>query len=75
LCPVCGNPTKYGLCFDCNEHEKLGGAVANAKYLIKYVSQSKITEGLYFDKLNIGYLFKKSKQDIISIINENALNR
>ena len=72
LCPVCGNESKGDLCDDCHEHEKLGGAVANAKYLIKYISQDKITDALYFDSLNIGYIFKKSKKDVIDLVNENA---
>lgn len=72
LCPVCGNPSrKGGFCFDCKEHEKLGGAVANAKYLIKYVSDKKIEDSLFYPKLNIGYIFKKGKSNISDIINEN----
>lgn len=73
LCPVCGNPTKCdNFCFDCMEHEDLGGAVANAKYLIKYISNDKITDSLYYPKLNVGYIFKKGKKDILNIIKENS---
>ena len=72
LCPVCGNPTKGdAFCFDCMEHEHLGGAVANAKYLIKYVSNEKIADSLFYNKLNVGYIFKKGKKDISNIIKEN----
>ncbi len=72
LCPVCGNNSKGGLCFDCEEHEKLGGAVANAQYMIKYVSDIKIAEGIYFDTLNIGFVFKRFKKDVAGIVNENC---
>lgn len=72
LCPVCGNPSKKGeFCQDCHEHENLGGAVANAKYLIKYISDKKIEDGLFYPKLNIGYIFKKGKSGISSIVLEN----
>lgn len=72
LCPVCGNPTKGDeFCFDCREHERLGGAVANAKYLIKYVSEEKITDSLFYPKLDIGYMFKKYENDIGNIIKGN----
>ena len=57
-------------CDDCREHEKLGGAVANAKYLIKYVSDKKIVESLFYPKLNIGYIVKKGKNGISDIIKE-----
>lgn len=71
VCPVCGNPSDGGLCFDCKEHEKLGAAVSNAKYLIKYASDTKIVESLYFDKMNVGYMFKKSKSDVEFIVSKN----
>lgn len=72
LCPVCGNESRGDICDDCHEHEKLGGAVANAKYLVKYVSKDKITDALYFDRLNVGYVFKKSKNDVINLVNGNS---
>ena len=72
LCPVCGNPTSNNeICNDCKEHEQLGGKVANAKYLIKYICDEKIPNSLYYPKLNIGYMFKKSKNHIETIIKEN----
>ena len=71
LCPVCGNKAKDGYCDDCREHEKLGGAVANAKYLIKYVSDKKIAESLFYPELNIGYVFKKGKKGISDIVEDN----
>ena len=72
LCPVCGNKAHDDFCKSCQEHEKLGAAVTNAKYLISYISEFKINKGIYFDKLNIGYIFKKSKKDIINLVNENS---
>lgn len=71
LCPVCGNPSDGDYCHDCLEHEKLGSAVANAKYLIKYVSDEKISQSLFYPKLNIGYAFKNSKSQVLKIIDEN----
>ncbi len=73
LCPVCGNPLLNNdkFCTECLNHEKLGSAVANAKYLIRYDSVSEIPNSLFFKKLAIGYLFKKSKKDVIKFVNEN----
>lgn len=72
LCPVCGNPSKKDeLCFDCNEHKKLGGVVANAKYLIKYESNNKLNKSLFFDNLGIGFAFKNNKTDVNDFINKN----
>lgn len=72
LCPVCGNPIANGVfCDDCAGHEQLGGEVANAKYLIKYVSNEEIPGSLFYPKLNVGYIFKKGKKDISNIVNEN----
>ena len=59
------------LCFDCKEHEKLGGAVSNAKYLIKYTSKEKIDKSLFYQKLETGYLFKSRKEDVITLIDKN----
>lgn len=64
LCPVCGNPTKDKFCLDCMEHERLGGEVANAKYLIKYISSEKISKSLYFENLETGYIFTNNISDI-----------
>ena len=71
LCPVCGNESHGSYCDSCVEHEWLGGVVANAEYLIKYVSDKKIAESLFYPKLNIGYIFKKDKNGISDIIGEN----
>ena len=72
LCPVCGNPSKKDkFCSDCNEHEKLGGTVANANYLIRYASDKKIEKSLYFDNLNIGFIFKRSNKEVIDVVNNN----
>lgn len=72
LCPVCGNPTLNKFCEDCSEHESLGGAVANAKYLIKYVSDNKIERSFFFSKLDIGYIFADKKSDVLNIIENNS---
>lgn len=72
LCPVCGNPTQDKFCKDCKEHESLGGAVANAKYLIKYASENKIDKSFFFSKLNIGYVFADEKSDVLNIIEGNS---
>lgn len=72
LCPVCGNPSDGGYCSDCREHEFIGGAVSNAKYLIRYVSCEKIPKSLYYPKLNIGYIFKRKKKDVLNVIDENS---
>lgn len=71
VCPVCGNKSDGGLCFDCKEHEKLGGAVSNAKYLIKYTSKEKIDKSLFYQKLETGYLFKSRKEEVITLIDKN----
>ena len=71
LCPVCGNPTHDKFCKDCSEHESLGGAVVNAKYLIKYSSDRKINQSYFFFKLNIGYMFLNEKSDVFNIIENN----
>lgn len=71
LCPVCGNPSIDNLCHDCSEHEKLGGVVANACYLIKYMSSKKLDNSLYFPNLEIGFCFKQQKNHVISYINKN----
>ena len=73
LCPVCGNPLLNNdkFCSECLNHEKLGSKVANAKYLIRYESESEIPKSLFFKKLGVGYLFKKTKNDVIKVVNEN----
>lgn len=71
LCSVCGNPTHDRFCKDCSEHESLGGAVANAKYIIKYNSNEKISHSFFFSQLNIGYIFLDGKSDVLNIIEEN----
>ena len=72
LCPVCGNPSKKDeLCFDCGEHKKLGGVVANAKYLIKYVSDKKLDKSSFFDNLGVGFAFKNNKNEVIDFVNKN----
>lgn len=70
LCPVCGNKAEDTYCHDCLEHEKLGSAVSNAKYLIRYVSHEKIPKSLYYSKLNIGYIFKRNKKDVINAVGD-----
>lgn len=72
LCPVCGNPTKDKFCKDCSEHESLGGAVANAKYLIKYYSDTKIDKSFFFEKLNIGFMFLDKKSEVLNILDKNS---
>ena len=71
LCPVCGNEAVDKFCSDCLEHEKLGSVVSNAKYLIKYVSDNKISKSLFYPKLQIGYMFKQNKSQVLKIISEN----
>ena len=71
LCPVCGNPTKKEFCKNCQEHEELGGYVANAQYLIKYNSNEKIIDSFFFSKLDIGYIFINKKSDVNKIIEKN----
>lgn len=69
LCIVCGNNTHNIICSQCSSHERLGTVVSNAKYLIKCTSQShESIFDVYFDELNIGYIFKKSKQQVVKII-------
>lgn len=53
------------------DESKIGDVAANAKYLIKYICDEKITNSLFYSKLNIGYIFKKDKKGIDSIICEN----
>lgn len=72
LCPVCGNPSsKDELCSDCREHEKLGGIVANARYLIKYEASEKLDKSTYFEKLTVGFCFKNSKKQVKEVIDKN----
>lgn len=71
VCPVCGNASDEDLCFECKEHENLGSAVSNAKYLIKYTSKDKIQNSLFYEKLDTGYLFKKLKKDVEKVISQN----
>lgn len=71
LCPVCGNESEDVYCHDCLKHERLGGEVANAKYLIKYVANDKIPKSLFYPKLNIGYLFKRNKSQVSDVIKQN----
>lgn len=71
LCPVCGNPSKDKYCSDCLDHENLGRVVSNAKYLIKYESDVKIPKSLFYSTLNIGYIFKRNKSQVLDVINEN----
>ena len=71
LCPVCGNPSEEDSCFDCKEHEKLGGVVANAKYLIKYESDVKLSKSTFFPNLGIGFSFKYKKEQVIDFVDEN----
>lgn len=72
LCPVCGNPSKKDeLCYDCKEHKHLGEVVANAKYLIKYESDTKIPNSLFFSNLGIGFSFKNTENQVVKFIEEN----
>ena len=71
LCPVCGNRAFDKYCRDCLDHEKLGSVASNAKYLIKYVSDEKLPQSLFFDELNIGYSFKTFKKDVLKLIKSN----
>lgn len=72
ICAVCGNSApKDDFCNECHSHEDLGKSVANAKYLIKYVSDTEISKSDFFiDFLNIGYLFKRDKNEVIKLLNE-----
>lgn len=71
LCPVCGNPSqKDKLCHDCHEHGELGRIVANAKYLIRYESDKKLDESLFFNNLGIGFSFKNNKNKVIDFVNK-----
>lgn len=74
LCPVCGNLISDGekFCSECQSHENLGSQVANAKYLIKYESNTELPNSLYFKNLGIGYIFKKYKNDVIQLVNQNS---
>lgn len=73
LCPVCGNPliNNNKFCVECRDHENLGSAVSNAEYLIRYESDTKISKSLFFKRLGIGYIFKRTKNDVIRTVNEN----
>lgn len=72
VCAVCGNKaSKDDFCSECYSHEELGKSVANAKFLIKYVSDSEIQKSdFYIDFLNIGYIFKRNKNEVIKLVNE-----
>ena len=77
LCAVCGNGLvnyKKGdkkICTECAGHEELGQAVANSRYMVKYENDCEIEGSNFFiDLLNSGYLFKKSKNDVIKVINK-----
>lgn len=77
LCAVCGNGLvnyKEGdkkICTECAGHEELGQAVANSRYMVKYENDCEIEGSNFFiDLLNSGYLFKKSKNDVIKVINK-----
>ncbi|KZX12086.1 hypothetical protein MBORA_13150 [Methanobrevibacter oralis] len=72
VCAVCGNEApRDDFCSECHSHEDLGKSVANAKYLIKYVSNEEIPESdFYIDFLNIGYLFKRNKTDVIKLVDK-----
>ncbi len=74
VCAVCGNKlTNHDkFCEDCLNHEDLGRAIANAKYMIRYNSNFAIDESNFFiDFLNIGYIFKDNKKDVIDLLNKN----
>lgn len=72
LCPVCGNKSlKNKFCKECNHHEKLGKNVANAEYMIKYVSDVELPNSDFFiNFLNVGYIFR-SKKGVINLVNNN----
>ena len=66
-CNVCGNliNTNQSTCDTCLKHENLGLDIANAKYMIKCISETNHKDfSLYFEELNIGYIFKKSSKNL-----------
>ena len=68
LCPVCGgeNPNEK-FCDECESHEKLGQRATNAKYLIKYISESELPKSdFYLDFLNIGFIFNNNPEKIVN---------
>ncbi|WP_303247198.1 type III-A CRISPR-associated protein Cas10/Csm1 [uncultured Methanobrevibacter sp.] len=74
ICAVCGNKlTNHDtFCEDCLNHEELGRAIANAEYMIRYNSDFELGESnLFIDFLNVGYIFKNNKKDVIDLLNEN----
>lgn len=75
-CSVCGkifNQTSDDdkICQECHLHEDLGKNVANADYMIKCESsENNGIFDLYFEPLNIGYVFKKSSKSLIDDLNK-----
>lgn len=77
LCVVCGKGISgykdddKKICAECAAHEELGQAVANSRYMVKYENDGEIEGSNFFiDLLNIGYVFKKSKMDVIKLVNK-----
>ncbi|PWB86117.1 hypothetical protein MBBWO_09710 [Methanobrevibacter woesei] len=77
LCVVCGKGISgykdddKKICAECAAHEELGQAVANSRYMVKYENDGEIEGSNFFiDLLNIGYIFKKSKKDVIKLVNK-----
>ncbi len=69
-CSVCGNLTNDNICSTCEEHQLLGTKLANSDYMIRYYSENKIGNSIYFDILNIGYFFLENDEKIIDKIND-----
>jgi CRISPR-associated protein Csm1 len=79
-CPVCGTPTKNddGFCCECRVHEKLGGKVKNAKFMIKcFIKKSNKNKfDFHNDTLKIGYYFEGFKKtvDFIKTLENKMIN-
>ena len=75
LCPVCGNKLEKSsdtTCFECQDHEELGQKAANAKYIIKFSADFDLDKSSFFvDFLKTGYIFTKSDEDVLKIIEDN----
>ncbi len=82
LCSVCGNPyekkDEETICDECKSHERLGQKAANADYMIKiYSKENKYKfkkKCTFFEKLNIGYLFKNESSNLAMKIDEWAID-
>ncbi len=73
ICPVCGNVNEANnsFCRSCTDHEDLGRKIANAKYLIRSVSEDRSGD---VNLLGVSYWLAKTDKDVNKVLDKTSSN-